>query len=248
MFLSAMQCAFRRTLAIVLAGALTATSWAQTPAQPAAAAPDGPRPQASGVMNYSKPTSHFPNPIGPYKSHSVAPPDLSNTPRIETLMQNGKLMLSMNDAVALAMENNLDIAIQRYNLNIADTDVLRSLAGASTLGVNSGIVAGTPGGGPVVLADRSVRAPAARARAPEEPAPALADWLTPHWAAAPLLPASIRLLAAPCRWIAHTPSRPIFSAPSRLPTRIPASKLQLSTGFQDRYESLGGIYQHPYHH
>ena len=147
MFLSAMQCAFRRTLAIVLAGALTATSWAQTPAQPAAAAPDGPRPQASGVMNYSKPTSHFPNPIGPYKSHSVAPPDLSNTPRIETLMQNGKLMLSMNDAVALAMENNLDIAIQRYNLNIADTDVLRSLAGASTLGVNSGIVAGTPGGG-----------------------------------------------------------------------------------------------------
>ena len=62
-------------------------------------------------------------------------------------MRDGKLMLSMNDAVALAMENNLDIAIQRYNLNIADTDVLRALAGGSTLGVNSGIVAGTPGGG-----------------------------------------------------------------------------------------------------
>jgi outer membrane protein TolC len=77
----------------------------------------------------------------------VAPPDLSNTPRIEQLMQNGKLMLSMNDAVALAMENNLDIAIQRYNLNIADTDVLRALAGGSTLGVNSGVVTNTPGGG-----------------------------------------------------------------------------------------------------
>ena len=62
-------------------------------------------------------------------------------------MQNGKLMLSMNDAVALAMENNLDIAIQRYNLNIADTDILRAEAGGSTLGVNSGIVSGTPGGG-----------------------------------------------------------------------------------------------------
>jgi hypothetical protein len=51
-----------------------------------------------------------------------------------------------NDAVAWP-ENNLDIAIQRYNLNIADTDVLRAQAGGSTLGVNSGIVAGTPGGG-----------------------------------------------------------------------------------------------------
>ena len=57
-------------------------------------------------------------------------------------MRDGKLYLSMNDAVALAMENNLDIAIQRYNLNIADTDILRAKAGGSTLGVNSGIVAG----------------------------------------------------------------------------------------------------------
>ncbi len=147
MFLSALQCAFRRTLAVIVASTLTATSWAQTAAQPAAAVPDGPRPQTSAVMNYSKPRSYFPNPIGPYRPHTVAPPNLSNTPRMEQLMQNGKLMLSMNDAVALAMENNLDIAIQRYNLNIADTDVLRTQAGASTLGVNSGIVSGTPGGG-----------------------------------------------------------------------------------------------------
>jgi outer membrane protein TolC len=77
----------------------------------------------------------------------VAPPDLRNTPRIEQLLQNGKLMLSMDDAVALTLENNLDIAIARYNLNIADTDVLRTLAGASFLGVNSGLVQGTPGGG-----------------------------------------------------------------------------------------------------
>src|SRR5882724_1431745 len=147
MFLSALQCAFRRTLAVVLAGTLTAASWAQTAAQPAAPAPDGPQPQRLAMKDYSKPRSYFPNPIGPYRQHSVAPPDLSNTPRIEQLMQNGKLMLSMNDAVALAMENNLDIAIQRYNLNIADTDILRTQAGSSTLGVNSGIVSNTPGGG-----------------------------------------------------------------------------------------------------
>lgn len=147
MFLSALRCAFRRTLAVVLAGALTAMSWAQTAAQPAQTVPESPKPQGFVATDYSKPNSHFPNPIAPYRPHTVPPPDLNNTPRIEQLMQNGKLMLSMNDAVALAMENNLDIAIQRYNLNIAETDILRTKAGASTLGVNSGIVAGTPGGG-----------------------------------------------------------------------------------------------------
>ena len=77
----------------------------------------------------------------------VAPPNLANTPRIDQLMHDGKLYISMNDAVALALENNLDIAIARYNLNIADTDVWRAKAGASILGVNSGVVQNTPGGG-----------------------------------------------------------------------------------------------------
>jgi outer membrane protein TolC len=62
-------------------------------------------------------------------------------------MRDGKLYLSINDAVALALENNLDIAIQRYNMAIADTDILRTKAGGSTLGVNSGVVTNTPGGG-----------------------------------------------------------------------------------------------------
>ena len=62
-------------------------------------------------------------------------------------MRGGKVYLSMDDAVALALENNLDIAIQRYNLSIADTDILRSKAGSNILGVNTGTVLGTPGGG-----------------------------------------------------------------------------------------------------
>ncbi len=61
-------------------------------------------------------------------------------------MRDGKLYISMNDAVALALENNLDIAIARYNLNIADTDIWRAKAGSATRGVNTGIVQGTPGG------------------------------------------------------------------------------------------------------
>src|SRR6266513_2914906 len=99
------------------------------------------------VLDYTKPVSHFPNPIAPYAPRHVAAPNLANTARIDQLMHDGKLYLSLDDAVALALENNLDIAIQRYNLNIADTDILRAKAGASALGVNSGLVSGTPGGG-----------------------------------------------------------------------------------------------------
>jgi outer membrane protein TolC len=78
----------------------------------------------------------------------VPPPDLSNTRRIDQLMQNGKILLSINDAIALALENNLDMGIARYNLNIADTEILRSKGGANNFfGVNTGIVQNTPGGG-----------------------------------------------------------------------------------------------------
>jgi outer membrane protein TolC len=106
-----------------------------------------PQPQQFQLQDYSKPRSHFPNPIAPYTSQHVSPPNLNNTPRIEQLLQDGKLMISVDDAVALALENNLDIGIARYNLNIADTDVLRAKAGASILGVNAGVVTNTPGGG-----------------------------------------------------------------------------------------------------
>src|SRR5256712_8546361 len=109
--------------------------------------PQTPQPQQFVLKDYSKPRSHFPNPIGPYMPRYVEAPTLSNTPRIEDLLRDGKLYLSLNDAVALALENNLDIAIQRYNMEMADTDILRTKAGASFLGVNSGLVQGTPGGG-----------------------------------------------------------------------------------------------------
>jgi outer membrane protein TolC len=99
------------------------------------------------VLNYSQPVSHFPNPVAPYAPRHVAAPNLANTARIDALMREGKLYLSLNDAIALALENNLDVAIARYNLNIADTDVLRAQAGASILGVNAGVVQNTPGGG-----------------------------------------------------------------------------------------------------
>src|SRR5581483_2803006 len=146
---------------ILLAHFLSSRSWAQNPQQTSQSLPQAPQPMAAqtqsnpsssqpqpnAMKDYSKGRSQFPNILAPYKPQHVPPPNLTNTPRIDQLLQNGRLMLSMDDAVALVLENNLDLVIARYNLNIADTDILRSKAGANILGVNTGIVQNTPGGG-----------------------------------------------------------------------------------------------------
>jgi outer membrane protein TolC len=91
------------------------------------------------------PRSH--SPLSPYIADHVPEPVLTNSPRIDRLIRDGKLYLSLKDAIDLALENNLDLAIARYNLPIADTDLLRTKAGGSFRGVNTGVVQGTPGGG-----------------------------------------------------------------------------------------------------
>ncbi len=96
--------------------------------------------------DFTKPKRQFPNPIAPYTSTHLQTPRVTNSPRIQELLKDGKLYLSLGDAIMLALENNYDIAIARYNLDIADTDILRSRAGSNLLGVNSGLVTGTLGG------------------------------------------------------------------------------------------------------
>ena len=118
------------------------------PAAPAPqTAPAPALPQPVHLQDYSKPRSAFPRILRPYQAQEVAQPDLGNSPRIDALMRDGKIYLSIDDAVALTLENNLDLDIARYNLNIADTDYLRAKSGANILGVNAGIVQNTPGGG-----------------------------------------------------------------------------------------------------
>ncbi|MGA7360310.1 MAG: TolC family protein [Candidatus Sulfotelmatobacter sp.] len=118
------------------------------PAAPAPqTAPAPALPQPVHLQDYSKPRSALPRILQPYQAQEVAQPDLGNSPRIDALMRDGKIYLSIDDAVALTLENNLDLDIARYNLNIADTDYLRAKSGANILGVNAGIVQNTPGGG-----------------------------------------------------------------------------------------------------
>jgi outer membrane protein len=117
----------------------------EPPAPPAA--PQSAPPQPVHLKDYSVPRSAFPRVLQPYMQEEVAPPIMGNSARIDALMKDGKIYLSIDDAVALALENNLDIDIARYNLNIAEADLLRAKSGASILGVNTGIVQNTPGGG-----------------------------------------------------------------------------------------------------
>ncbi|MGB6473341.1 MAG: TolC family protein [Candidatus Sulfotelmatobacter sp.] len=111
---------------------------AATPPAPAA-------PQSSVSVRFDMPKSH--NPINAYAPEYVPEPVLANSPRLDRLIRDGKLYLALKDCINLALENNLDLAIARYNLPIANTDILRTQAGGFFRGVNTGVVQGTPGGG-----------------------------------------------------------------------------------------------------
>ncbi len=87
------------------------------------------------------------NPFSAYSPSDVPEPQLANSPLLTQLIRDGKLYLSLKDAIRLAIENNLDLAIARYNLPIANMDILRTQAGGVFRGVNAGVVQGTPGGG-----------------------------------------------------------------------------------------------------
>src|SRR5271168_801936 len=89
-------------------------------------------------------TSH--NPFDSYRGKTVPPPNMANSVRLNQLIRDGKIYLTLRDAIDLALEDNLDMVIARYNLPIAQLDVLRGAAGVFPRGVNTGVVSGTPGG------------------------------------------------------------------------------------------------------
>ncbi len=96
-------------------------------------------------FHIEQPHSH--NPLFPYRPSDAPPLDLTNSPRLENLIREGKLYISLHDAIALAIENNLDIASFRYNFPMAQTDLQRTKAGGQVRGVNTGVVQASTQGG-----------------------------------------------------------------------------------------------------
>lgn len=82
------------------------------------------------------PATGFARWLLPYYAPHVPPPDFTNSPRIYSLIRAGGLYLSLSDAVALAIENNLDIVNHRYGAPIASTDVLRAEGGGTLRGIS----------------------------------------------------------------------------------------------------------------
>jgi len=129
------------------------------PEKQASQLPAAPAPVLTQPLNlrptdrdYSKPFRPLlGNPINMYRPTSIGKASFANSVRLENLLKDGKIYLSLSDAIALAIENNYDIAIARYDLDIADTDILRTKAGFSPLGAPSAVVTGTLGGSASVL-------------------------------------------------------------------------------------------------
>ncbi|MGC2332451.1 MAG: TolC family protein [Candidatus Acidiferrales bacterium] len=115
-----------------------ATGQPQMPTPPVYEPPtpnQGPPPSPTRALkfgpDYSKGQSWFPNIFAPYTEKHVPEPELTNTPRINQLIQDGKLMLSLEDAVSLGLENNLALAVERYVPWLDEANLLYTKSGAN---------------------------------------------------------------------------------------------------------------------
>src|ERR1700739_4739869 len=104
------------------------------------------------LKDYSKGPKWFGNFTAPYRQQPIPSISLENSPRLKDLIKDGKLQISMADALALAIENNLDIAVERQVVPMSQTDVLRSSAGSAARGFSGasiplGLSAGALGTG-----------------------------------------------------------------------------------------------------
>lgn len=127
----------------------TATTNKAASALPSAPVPTQTEPLflRQSARDFSKPAGHpLGNPINIYRPTTIATADFNNSVRLQDLVKDGKIYLSLSDAIALALENNYDIAIDRYYLDIADTDLLRAKSGAVLRGVGATVLQNTLGG------------------------------------------------------------------------------------------------------
>jgi outer membrane protein TolC len=160
-----MKTPFRRPLlasilAAVLAASPVATTLAQEPASPPVphSVAQGAVPISLGVTkhDYTHAPKPFPNLFAPYTSQPVDPGVLTNSPRLEQLIHDGKLNLSLQDAIALALENSMDIVVSRYNPWMADVSLLKTRAGGYSYGTPGSISVGSTANLPSLLYDPTI--------------------------------------------------------------------------------------------
>ena len=97
--------------------------------------------------DFSKPAGRLlGNPINAYRGTTIAKASFENSVRLSDLVKNGKIYLSLSDALALALENNYDIAISRYYMDLADLDLMRAKAGQALQGSGATVNSSTQGG------------------------------------------------------------------------------------------------------
>ena len=78
----------------------------------------------------------------PYQTRDVPPINLANSSRLESLVRAGNLYLSAQDVVALALENNIDIEVQRYGPLLAREVLRRAQGGGALRSVGLGVAQG----------------------------------------------------------------------------------------------------------
>jgi outer membrane protein TolC len=91
--------------------------------------------------NFTNGPHAFPNLLKPYQQIHIDEPVITNSPRLQQLIHDGKLELSLEDAVELALENSLDIGVQRYYPWIADASILKAKSGGSGYSTPGGLFA-----------------------------------------------------------------------------------------------------------
>lgn len=120
--------------------------------------PEAPAPQITSTANSAtRPereevhgiTPTFLGFLGPYKRPVVPPLFDGNQTRLQSLIRDGKLYLTLQDAIALALENNLDVETERYDLVLARTDEVRAKGGGNLRGIDYSVAEPPNGvGGP----------------------------------------------------------------------------------------------------
>jgi outer membrane protein len=87
--------------------------------------------------DYSTNPRWFPNILSPYKPQPTPPPDLTNSKSLSEMIRDGKIELSLQRLAAVVIENNLSLAVDRYNNYFAQADLLRTKSGQAARGVDS---------------------------------------------------------------------------------------------------------------